>query len=143
MRHRVVLTARAPYTFAHTCDPSRATPAFSGRWGRQVETYSEDPWLTGQLGAEIVRGAQHGVDGGASGNGYLKTIVAVKHATAYQVETDRFNINLNISAHDLADTFYPAWEGVVQDGGASGFMCACVANRPRRESWTGRRVSSR
>lgn len=55
------------------------------RWGRQVETYSECPWATGQLGAAIVRGAQHGADGGASGNGFLKAIVAVKHATAYQV----------------------------------------------------------
>lgn len=42
------------------------------RWGRQVETYSEDPWMCGQLGAAIVRGTQWGLDGGASGAGYLK-----------------------------------------------------------------------
>jgi beta-glucosidase len=56
--------------------------ARDARWGRQVETYSEDPWMTGQLGAAIVRGTQFGFDGGASGGGYLKAIVAVKHATA-------------------------------------------------------------
>lgn len=42
------------------------------------------------------------------------------------METNRFALNENISAHDLADTFYPAWEGVIQDGGAVGFMCSCA-----------------
>jgi hypothetical protein len=97
------------------------------RWGRQVETYSEDPWATGQFGASIVAGAQQGSDGGASGNGFLKLIVAVKHATAYQVENNRFARNENITAHDLADTFYPAWEAVMEQGQASGFMCAYPA----------------
>lgn len=71
-----------------------ANIARDARWGRQVETYSEDPWFTGQLSAAIVRGAQFGFDGGASGvssarsrllsgDGYLKAIVAVKHATAF------------------------------------------------------------
>jgi beta-glucosidase len=89
-----------------------------------VETYSEDPFLTGQLGAAIVRGAQFGADGGASGGGFLKAIVAVKHATAYQVEANRFGLNENISQHDLEDTYYPAWRGVISDGGAVGAMCS-------------------
>lgn len=97
------------------------------RWGRAVETYSEDPWATGQFGANIVTGAQNGLDGGASGNGYLKLIVAVKHATAYQVENNRFARNENISLHDLSDTFYPAWEAVMEQGKASGFMCSYPA----------------
>ena len=89
-----------------------------------METYSEDPFLTGQLGAAIVRGAQFGADGGASGGGFLKAIVAVKHATAYQVEANRFGLNENISQHDLEDTYYPAWRGVISDGGAVGAMCS-------------------
>lgn len=48
------------------------------RWGREVETYSEDAWLNGLFGAAIVSGTQQGADGGASGGGYLKNIVAVK-----------------------------------------------------------------
>ena len=47
------------------------------RWGRQVETYSEDPWMCGQLGAAIVRGTQWGLDGGASGAGFLKVRLIV------------------------------------------------------------------
>ena len=101
--------------------------ARDARWGRQVETYTEDAWATGQFGANIVAGAQQGADGGASGNGYLKTIVAVKHATAYQVENNRFARNENITAHDLADSFYPAWEAVMEQGLATGFMCVSRA----------------
>ena len=95
------------------------------RWGRQVETYSEDPWLTGQLGASMVDGAQSGFDGGASGGGYRKMVVAVKHATAYQVENDRMSRDQNITQHDLVDTYYQAWQAVIEDGGAAGVMCAC------------------
>lgn len=40
------------------------------------------------------------------------------------METNRFALNENISEHDLADTYYPAWQGVIQDGGAVGFMCS-------------------
>lgn len=98
--------------------------ARDARWGRQVETYSEDAWLTGQLGAAIVEGAMRGADGGASGNGYLKLFVAVKHATAYQIENNRFGRNVNITPHDLSDTYYPAWEGAIEQGKASGVMCA-------------------
>ena len=101
--------------------------ARDARWGRQVETYSEDAWLTGQMGAAIVQGAQQGADGGASGGGYMKLFVAVKHATAYQIENNRFGRNVNITAHDLADTYYPAWEGVIEQGHASGVMCAYPA----------------
>ena len=47
-------------------------------------------------------GTQEGADGGASGGGYLKMFVAAKHATAYQVENNRFGRNENITQHDLA-----------------------------------------
>ena len=106
-----------------------ANVARDSRWGRQVETYSEDPWLNGQLSSAIVSGTQQGADGGASGGGYLKMIVAAKHATAYQIEDNRFGRNVNITQHDLADTYYPAWEALVEEGKVCGFMvrCCCCA----------------
>ena len=79
------------------------------RYGRQVELFCEDPWAIGVIGSAMVRGAQEGA-GAPAGNGYLKAIVAVKHATAYQVENNRFARNENITLHDLSDTFYPACE---------------------------------
>ena len=54
------------------------------------------------MGAAIVEGAMRGTDGGSSGGGYLKLIVAVKHATAYQIENNRFARNVNIPPHDLS-----------------------------------------
>ena len=84
--------------------------------------YSEDPWYNGKLGSAMIQGTQVGGDGGASGAGYLKMIVAAKHATAYQVENNRFDRNENITQHDLSDTFYPAWEVVVEEGKVGGFM---------------------
>ena len=98
--------------------------ARDSRWGRQVETYSEDSAYNGVLGAAIVSGTQEGADGGASGGGYMKMFVAAKHATAYQVEDNRFDRNENITQHDLSDTYYPAWEAVVEEGKAAGVMCS-------------------
>ena len=31
-----------------------------------------------------------------------------------------------VSAYDLANTYFPAWEAVVQQGGAKGVMCRFV-----------------
>ena len=43
------------------------------RWGRGQETYGEDPFLTGQIGAAFVRGLQ------GSDPKHLKTIATPKH----------------------------------------------------------------
>ena len=53
------------------------------RWGRNEETYGEDPYLTSQLGTEFVNGLQ--------GNDpkYLKAIATIKHYTANNNESYR------------------------------------------------------
>lgn len=117
-----LLTRSQPRLRAPMATITFADIARDPRWGRQAETYSEDPWLTGQLGAQIVDGTQRGDQrspGGDpnEGNGYLQMIVAAKHATAYQIENNRFGRSVNVSLFDLADTFYPAWEAVVGDQG--------------------------
>jgi beta-glucosidase-like glycosyl hydrolase len=43
------------------------------------------------------------------------------------VESNRFTLFENISQHDLADTYYPAWRAVIAEGGATGFMCSYPA----------------
>jgi len=98
------------------------------RWGRQVETFGEDPLAIGVLGGAMIDGAQYGAAGRAAG-GFLKVVVAAKHATAYQFEADRFSGVANLTAQDLAATYLPAWELAVScavpgQGCASGFMCA-------------------
>ena len=48
------------------------------RWGRGMETYGEDPYLTGEMGLNFVEGLQ--------GNDpkYLKTIATPKHFAVQQ-----------------------------------------------------------
>jgi beta-glucosidase len=46
------------------------------RWGRNEETYGEDPYLTAQYGIEFVNGMQ------GDDTRYLKTIATIKHFIA-------------------------------------------------------------
>lgn len=53
------------------------------RWGRNEETYGEDPYLTGQMGAAFVKGMQ------GDDERYLKTIATLKHFAANNNELNR------------------------------------------------------
>jgi beta-glucosidase len=89
------------------------------RWGRGQETYGEDPFLTGRLGVAFVKGLQ--------GNDpkYFKTISTPKHYAVHSgPEVLRHSFNVPVSAHDLADTYTPAFRMTVVDGHAQSIMCA-------------------
>ncbi|MGN1115173.1 MAG: glycoside hydrolase family 3 N-terminal domain-containing protein, partial [Candidatus Ornithomonoglobus sp.] len=53
------------------------------RWGRNEETYGEDPYLTGQLGGEFVKGMQ------GDDEKYIKIIATIKHFAANNNEANR------------------------------------------------------
>ncbi|MBQ6558600.1 MAG: beta-glucosidase, partial [Clostridia bacterium] len=53
------------------------------RWGRNEETYGEDPYLTGQLGAAFVKGMQ------GDDEKYTKIIATIKHFAANNNEKNR------------------------------------------------------
>lgn len=53
------------------------------RWGRNEETYGEDPYLTGEIGGNAVKGMQ-GTD-----EKYWKTITTLKHYAANNCEGER------------------------------------------------------
>ena len=68
------------------------------RWGRGQETYGEDPFLTGKLGVQFVKGLQ--------GNDpkYLKTIATLKHYAVHSgPEPARHSFNAVISERDLRE----------------------------------------
>ena len=95
------------------------------RWGRNQETVSEDPWLTGQYAAAIVRGMQDPDaegDGDAS-NKYLAVGATCKHLAAYGIEQDRLDSNANVTMLDLAETYLPAFEACVAADPAQ-IMCS-------------------
>ncbi|MGA7158522.1 MAG: glycoside hydrolase family 3 C-terminal domain-containing protein [Acidobacteriaceae bacterium] len=89
------------------------------RWGRGQETYGEDPYLTAQMGVAFVEGLQ--------GNNpeYYKTIATPKHFAVHSgPETTRHTANVDPSAHDLEDTYLPAFRATVMQAKAGSVMCA-------------------
>ena len=97
------------------------------RWGRNVEVPSEDPYHSGEFGAELVRGVQGFYDPHEKSGGFVKIAASVKHLTAYSMETGRMSNNFNISAQDMNETYLPAFEGAIAKGGAYGYMCSYSA----------------
>ena len=88
------------------------------RWGRTPETYGEDPFLSGTLGAQFVRGLQ--------GNNpkYLKVVSTPKHFTANNEEHNRFSCKVAVSERDLREYYLPAFELCVRNGHAQSIMTA-------------------
>lgn len=89
------------------------------RWGRGQETYGEDPFLTGEIGAAFVRGLQ------GDDPVYLKTAACAKHYAVHSgPEWNRHTYNAEIGNQDLWDTYLPAFRKLVVEAGVAGVMCA-------------------
>ena len=89
------------------------------RWGRGQETYGEDPFLTAQLGVAFVRGLQGG------DTNYLKTVATVKHFAVHSgPEPLRHGFDAVVSPRDLRETYLPAFETGIREGGAMSLMSA-------------------
>jgi beta-glucosidase len=89
------------------------------RWGRGQETYGEDPFLTGRMGVAYITGLQ--------GNDpyHIKAIATAKHFAVHSGPEDgRHHQFMNPSAHDLEDTYLPAFRAAVTDGNVHSVMCA-------------------
>ena len=89
------------------------------RWGRGMETYGEDPFLTASMGVEFVKGLQ--------GNDpkYLELVSTPKHYAVHSgPEPLRHGFNVPVSDHDLEDTYLPAFRATIVDGHADSIMCA-------------------
>jgi beta-glucosidase len=112
------------------------------RWGRTPETYGEDPFLTGTLAVQFVKGLQ--------GNDprYLKVVSTPKHFAANNEETNRFACDAIIPMRMLREYYLPAYEACIKEGKAASIMAAynaingvpCGANtwlltKVLREDW--------
>ena len=97
------------------------------RWGRGHETYGEDPYLTGQIGTQFVKGLQ--------GNDpkYLKLVATAKHFAVHSgPESERHFFNANVTQRDLWETYLPAFKDLVVD--ASVYSVMGAYNRVNGES---------
>ena len=89
------------------------------RWGRGHETYGEDPFLTGRMGFEFVKGMQ------GDDPKYLKTVATAKHYAVHSgPEPLRHTFNAKVSEIDLRETYLPAFRTLVIDGGVYSVMGA-------------------
>lgn len=88
------------------------------RWGRGQETYGEDPFLMAQMGTAYVTGLQ------GNDRKYLKALATPKHFAVHSgPEPTRHSVDIQVSAHDLEDTYLPAFRATVT-AGAGSVMCA-------------------
>jgi beta-glucosidase len=89
------------------------------RWGRGQETYGEDPFLTGRMAVAFVTGMQ-----GDDPNFYRVVSTPKHYAVHSGPETTRHRANVDVSAHDLEDTYLPAFRAAVTEAHAQSVMCA-------------------
>ncbi|HET8988355.1 MAG TPA: glycoside hydrolase family 3 N-terminal domain-containing protein, partial [Humibacillus sp.] len=73
--------------------------------GRHFECFSEDPWLSGELGAAYVEGLQR--------NGVAAT---PKHYVANDSETDRFTVDVHVDERALRELYLLPFERTVEAG---------------------------
>ncbi|MBR4826252.1 MAG: glycoside hydrolase family 3 C-terminal domain-containing protein, partial [Bacteroidales bacterium] len=90
------------------------------RWGRGMETYGEDPYLTGRMGMSVVKGLQ-----GRPDSPVLKAHACAKHFAVHSgPEWSRHSFNVEISERDLRETYLPAFKDLVTKAGVQEVMIA-------------------
>ncbi len=76
-------------------------------WGRSQETYSEDSFELGEMGAALVRGVQsRGV------------MACVKHFAFNQMENARFTVDITADKRTEREVFLPHFKRVIDEGAA-------------------------
>ena len=79
------------------------------RWGRGMETWGEDPYLTGTMGTAFVKGLQ------GDDPVYLKAAACAKHYAVHSgPERERHTFDACPSKKDLRETYLPAFEACVR-----------------------------
>lgn len=76
-------------------------------WGRAQETYGEEPYLVGEMGSALTRGAQNHV------------MACVKHFALNSMENARFTIDVTVDERALHEIYLPHFRRVVEAGVAS------------------------
>jgi len=89
------------------------------RWGRGMETYGEDPYLTGTMAVSFIRGLQ------GDHPKYFKVIATAKHYAVHSgPEPNRHTFDAIVDSPTLRSSYLPHFEMAVREGRAYSVMCA-------------------
>ena len=111
------------------------------RWGRGMETYGEDPFLTARMGLACVNGLQHAYPREASlspDGRHLSAAACLKHLAVHSgPEGVRHEFDAQVSPRDLWTTYLPAFEYIIKNSDVQQVMCGynrlngqpCCTNR--------------
>lgn len=88
------------------------------RWGRDEENYGEDPYLTGRIAVEYIKGMQ------GDDPRHYKTIATAKHFAANNYEKGRHSTSSDMDARNLREYYLPAFEMAVKDANVRSVMSA-------------------
>lgn len=106
---REAATAGINWTFAPMLDIGR-----DPRWGRIAESLGEDPFLSGILGAAMVRGFQGDA---ATASDDVRLAACAKHFAGYGAsESGRDYATTSIPEHDLRHVHFPPFKAAVDAG---------------------------
>ncbi|MGA8530530.1 MAG: glycoside hydrolase family 3 C-terminal domain-containing protein [Acidobacteriaceae bacterium] len=81
--------------------------------GRTFESYSEDPYLDGQMAVATIEGIQS-----------VGIMANVKHYIANNQEENRHGINEIVDERALREIYMPGFKAAVQEGDVASVMCA-------------------
>ncbi len=104
------LTGRGLMYFSPTINLSR-----DPRWGRNDESYGEDPYLTAVMGSAFVKGFQgDNPNDPYHSDKYLKAVATIKHYAANNSEGNRSSGSSNMDDRDLREYYTAAFQKVVE-----------------------------
>ncbi len=103
--------------FAGVCINLLRHPA----WGRAQETYGEDSYLLGEMGAALVDGVNEHV------------IPCVKHFACNSMENARFKVNVKIDERSLYELYLPHFKKTIEAGAG----CVMSAYNRVNGEWCG------
>jgi len=98
------------------------------RWGRNIETPGEDPFLSGQYAINFVDGFERD----PSDPGHILASSCCKHFVANSMESTnqdgishaRYDFDAQVTMQDLVDSYLPPFQDCVEQGKVSGLMCS-------------------
>src|SRR3990172_7285870 len=88
------------------------------RWGRNEESYSEDPYLLSRMGVAFIKGMQ------GDDPYYLKTVATPKHFLANNEEERRHTGSSDVDMRNMFEYYLPAFHQAIVEGKAYSIMGA-------------------